>query len=174
MIWLLGIGKWLKEAISALFGLFARWPWQTALVAALCLAAWFWWGRNEARTELAQHIAAEEAATGAQRRVNDAAEQHYEDAAHAAETKHESMVANAFNATQRFVAQHRVQPADRACKAPAAASGDDSPVHAELPAAGVVVAESDVQRCAAWQAYGVAANSWAQSLKVPENLLPGE
>lgn len=172
MIWLLGLGKWLREAATALFGVVARHPWQAALIASLCLSAWLWWGRNEARDQLAQRIAAEKSAAGAQKRVNDAAQAHYTEKANEADTKHEAMVAEAFDATQRFIDRHRVQPADRACKAPAPASGDSAPVHVEVPAAGVVVAEADVQRCAAWQAYGVAANEWAQSLSLPENLLP--
>lgn len=172
MIWLLGIGRWLKKAATALFGVVARYPWQAALIAALCLAGWFLHGRTDARSELAAIKAAQEQAHGAQKRVNDAAETHYKEVANAADTKHETMVADAWGITERYIAKHRVQPEDRTCKAAAPAASGDTEVHAELPAAGVVVAEADVQRCAAWQAYGVAANEWAQSLALPENLLP--
>lgn len=172
MIWLLGIGKWLKEAAAALFGLVVRYPWQAALIASLCLAAWFWRGRNEARDELAQHIAAEKAATGAQKRVNDAAETHYKEVADVADTKHEDMVANAFDVTQRFINERRVQP-DRACKAPPPAADRGPVVPTEVPSNPVVAVEdADVQRCTDATVYAVGAHNWAQSLKVPENLLP--
>jgi hypothetical protein len=45
---LLGIGKWLKEAFSALFGLIRTYPLQAALVVALCLAGWLWHGKSKA------------------------------------------------------------------------------------------------------------------------------
>lgn len=169
---LLGGLGWLKSALSAAFRWCLAHPWQAACVALLCLSAWLLHGRNEARDHLAQRIAAEKAATGGQKRVNDAAQAHYTEKANVADTKHEDMVAEAFDLTARYVASHRVQPTDRTCQTPAATSGDDPEVHAELPAAGIVVAEVDVQRCAAWQAYGVAANEWAQSLKLTETLLP--
>lgn len=167
-LWLLGIGGTLKDAASAAFGWIGRYPWQFACLALLLACGWLWHGRSTARADLAQHIAAEKAATGAQKAVNAAATQHYQEAANVADTKHDAMVADAFDATARFVAEHRLQPADRTCQAPAPAASGDPEVHIELPKAGVVVAESDVQNCAAWQAYGVAANSWAQSLKLPE------
>lgn len=165
MTWLLAWSA-LKNGVSAAFGWIGRYPWQAACLALLLASLWLLHGRNTARSDLAQHIAAEKAATGAQKRVNDAATQHYQEVANVADTKHETMVANAFDATARYVQSHRVQPADRTCQAPAPAAGSDPEVHDELPAAGVVVTDADVQNCTAWQAYGVAANAWARSLAI--------
>lgn len=39
---------WLKSAFSTLLGVVTRNPWPCAVVASLCLAAWFWHGKNEA------------------------------------------------------------------------------------------------------------------------------
>ncbi len=70
MIWLLGIGSWLKEAAGAALGWIVRWPWQFALIAALLVCGWLWHGRNEARDELAAIHAAQKQATAAQAAVN--------------------------------------------------------------------------------------------------------
>jgi hypothetical protein len=51
---LLGIGRWLKEAFSALLGWIGRYPWQAGLIVALCLSVWLWRGRQAARVEAAQ------------------------------------------------------------------------------------------------------------------------
>ena len=51
MIWLLGIGKWLREAATALLGIVRAYPLQTALIAALCLAGWQWRGKRAALDE---------------------------------------------------------------------------------------------------------------------------
>jgi len=47
---LLGIGKWLKEAFSALWGATCKYPLQVALIACLCACGWLWrgWSREEA------------------------------------------------------------------------------------------------------------------------------
>lgn len=51
---LLGIGKWLQEAATALFGLVRRYPLQAALIASLCLSGWLWRGRQAARADAAR------------------------------------------------------------------------------------------------------------------------
>ena len=48
---LLGIGKWLKEALSGFFGLICQYPLQAALIASLCLSGWLWRGRQAAIAE---------------------------------------------------------------------------------------------------------------------------
>lgn len=171
MTWLVLALGGLRKGLAAIWGVIARHPWQAALVVVLALCAWLYHGRKEAREELAQHIAAERAATGAQKRVNQAATKHYEDVANVADTNHADMVADAFDATQRYIAKHRLQPADRACQAPAPAASGDPGVPPEVPA-GIVVGEADVRACADLYVYSVASHDWAQSLKVPENLLP--
>lgn len=48
---LLGIGKWLKEALWRVAGIAGRHPWQFALVLALCLSGWLWRGKQSAIAE---------------------------------------------------------------------------------------------------------------------------
>ena len=52
MLWLglklLGIGRWLKEAAGALFGLIRRYPWPTLVIALLLALAWTWHGKTSA------------------------------------------------------------------------------------------------------------------------------
>ena len=45
---LLGIGRWLREAFSALFGLARRYPLQAAIFALLALLAWTYHGKVSA------------------------------------------------------------------------------------------------------------------------------
>lgn len=172
-LWLLGIGGWLKEAAGAAFGWIRANPWPAVVIGLSLALAWTWHGRSTARSELAQHIAAEKAATGAQKRVNAAATQHYEEVANAADTHHTDMVAEAFDLTERYINQHRVQPQGGTCKAPAAPASGDTSVPPPVPS-GVVVGEADVHACADLYAYSASAHDWAQSLKLPENLLPDQ
>ncbi len=173
MTWLLAWTA-IKNGAGAAIGWIKANPLLAVIVALSIALAWIWHGRNVARADLAQHIAAEKAATGAQRRVNDAAKAHYERKADVADIAHADMVAEAFDATQRYIAERRLQPADRTCQAAPAASDQDPGVHDAVPASAVVVAETDVQRCAAWQAYGVAAHDWALSLKLPADIAAAE
>ena len=52
MIWfglkLLGIGKWLREAATALFGLIRAHPWPALAIALLLALAWTWHGKSRA------------------------------------------------------------------------------------------------------------------------------
>lgn len=40
---LIGVGKWLREAATALLGIILRHPWQAGLIAALVACAVLWW-----------------------------------------------------------------------------------------------------------------------------------
>ena len=51
---LLGIGRWLKEALGALLHLIRTYPLQAALIASLCLSGWLWRGRQAARVAAAK------------------------------------------------------------------------------------------------------------------------
>lgn len=167
-LWILGLGGWLKGAAGAAFGWIRANPWPAVVIGLSLALAWTWHGRSVARSELAQHIAAEKSATGAQKRVNAAATVYYKDAANVADTHHDEMVADAFDATARYVQSHRVQ-ADRTCKAPAAPASSDPGVPPPVPS-GVVVGEADVHACADLYAYSASAHDWAQSLKLPEEI----
>lgn len=159
------------KRLLGLFGWIGDHPWQAALIVALCVCGWLYHGRQDARQELADVRAAQKAATGAQKRVNDAAQAHYERKADEADTRHDASVADARTDTDRFIASRRVQPKDRTCQAPAAAPSADPGVPPEVPP-GIVVDQADVHACAALYAYSSSAHAWAQSLKLPESLLP--
>lgn len=173
MTWLLGLGEWLENALSALVDLTRRYPLQMALIASLCLSGWLWHGRSQARQELAALQEAQRQAAGAQKRVNDVAQQHYTEKAHEADDSHVAVRDDARAATDRYIADHRVRAEDRACQTPAPAPSDGTAVPSSVPS-GVVVGEADVRTCGDLYAYAVSAHDWAQSLKLPENLLPGE
>jgi hypothetical protein len=49
-----GLLKRLTGVISTLLGWVGRYPWQAALIVALCLSGWLWRGRQAARVEAAQ------------------------------------------------------------------------------------------------------------------------
>jgi hypothetical protein len=49
-----GALKRLTEALTALLGWIARYPWQAALIASMCLSGWLWRGRQAARVEAAR------------------------------------------------------------------------------------------------------------------------
>jgi hypothetical protein len=49
-----GAIKRLTEALTALLGWAARYPWQAAVIASLCLSGWLWRGRQAARVEAAR------------------------------------------------------------------------------------------------------------------------
>lgn len=171
-LWLLSIGGTLKNGAVAALGWIRANP-LLALVIGLSLAlAWTYHGKHKAEQRIVAIEAAQKAATGAQKRVNQAATKHYEDAANAADTHHDAMVADAFDVTADYIAKHRVRPADRTCKAAPAASGSDPQIPAEPAASSVVVAQADVETCAADYTYARSAYDWAQSLKLPEDLLP--
>lgn len=45
---LLGIGRWLKQALGTLLGLIRTYPLQAALIVSLCLSGWLWRGKAKA------------------------------------------------------------------------------------------------------------------------------
>ena len=69
---LLGIGKWLKEALWRVLSLARRYPLQAALIVALCLAGWQWRGKREALADLAAEKAAHAASIAQCKAASDA------------------------------------------------------------------------------------------------------
>ena len=67
---LLGIGKWLREAATALLGIIGRYPWQSACIALLALSGVLWHGKTKAigqrDAEIAARAADRKAYTAAQ------------------------------------------------------------------------------------------------------------
>jgi hypothetical protein len=83
------------------------------------------------------------------------------------DTKHEAELADAHAVADRYIADHRVQPArdpGAAGGSAAGASGDRADVREAMPTAGVVVSEADVQACTDVTAYALSLREWAVGL----------
>ena len=149
---LLGIGKWLKEALSGLFDLIRQYPLQVALIASLCLSGWLWRGRQAARVaaakweiafdkqkaayELAQKEAeAKQRAADQDNLSGQLAANRELDKAHAQlETARAGAVAD-------YLRSHRL-PAQAACRSPSGAS--IASVHPDTPAPDSGRADGDI------------------------------
>ena len=180
---LLGIGKWLRGAATALLGVVGRYPWQSACIALLALSAGLWRG-NVSKERLIVYMKAErvkildaqDQARAAQLAVNKAAEDKSRQIAKDSDNAHAIELADARTAADRYIAANRVRPdgAYRPGPAIATAQGDNPGVPDGLPAAGfVVVSDSDVQACTAATSYAVAAHNQAMD-KIAAGLAVGE
>ena len=69
---LLGIGKWLKTLAQKALEMIGRYPLQTALIVALCLAGWQWRGKQHALANLAAEKAAHAASIAQCKAASDA------------------------------------------------------------------------------------------------------
>ena len=171
MIWLLGIGKWLREAATALFSLISRYPLQCAVIVLLCASLWLWRGKSHAENELTSTIAAYTAAQIEAEQLaiaaRDKQEQQYKDKAHAADLKYTETLADAGDAAARFISSHRLRPQGQcaASKAttPAESGGAESAVGSG-EGAFVAVADSDIHICTENTLRLKAAHDWAIGL----------
>jgi len=89
-----------------------------------------------------------------------------EERADAVDKTHEAELAEARAAVDEYIRTHRVRSSSVSAT-PSAADNSRASIPAEVPAAGVVVAEADVRACNeaieyAWSAYG-----WAQTINTP-------
>ena len=175
---LLGIGSWLKSALSALLRAVSCYPWQTACIALLAASLWFWHGkgqaihqRDAARAETkaleVRYTAAQAEAAAKALKARADAENHYKEIADDADTKAAAAYADGRSAAQRYIDTHRV----RACPAPGASSGTaaaaqgDSAQGADRSGdSAVVVAEDDVNICTSNSLRLQAAHDWALRL----------
>ena len=150
--------------------------WVYAVLAAALLAAWHFQARAVAnavalRTQAAQFRQAQADANRLAAEALHHQEAVYTARAQEAQTTHESQIASARAAADRFIAAHRVQqPATTgsATGQPASAAQDrGTDLPAGLPADSVVVAADDVQACTAAVTYAQDAHDWAVSLIPP-------
>jgi hypothetical protein len=171
----MGIWNWLKEAISALFRLAMRYPWQAALIASLCLSGWLWRGRQDARVDAATW---EQAYTDQKAAYVSASKQASElalaqvkavearNAALAKDAQHAYELGSqaADTALARYVAANRVRP-NQVCRSPspAPAEGSNPDVPADLPpdTGMVAIREPELQALVEWVKIGVAAHNMA-------------
>lgn len=151
----------------------ARRLWLPIALAGALLLAWHFQARAVANAEALRAQAAQfrQAQTDANRLAAEAL--HHQEAvftarAQEAQTTHESQLASARAAADRFIAAHRVQQpatAGGATGQPASAAQDrGTALPAGLPADSVVVAADDVQACTAAVTYARDAHDWATNL----------
>lgn len=184
---LLGIGRWLKEAATALFRAILAHPKEAAIIALCASSLWLFRGRQAARVEAARwetafgdqkltyERASKEAAALALAQVK-AVEAKSAQLAKDADHAHELAQRDARDATARFAAAHRVRP-NQVCRsdAPAPAEGNDPGLPADLPPDPLVaIREPDLQALVEWATVGIEAHNLsvdkvnAGLAKVPE------
>jgi hypothetical protein len=146
-----------------------------ALIAALAWCAFTTIDRNQWRASarkanavLVQIPAAQAAALAAAKRAIADKEQQYRDQAHAADTTHDTHLADTGTAADRYIDTHRVPvcPASGATGATASSpQGSGSGLPASVPSAPVVaVSDADVRACTAAATYALDARAWALGL----------
>ena len=171
----------IKAILSGLWkrltGLF-RWamenPWQAALIVSLAACAALWRANDRHKDErdlaLAQIEEMKQASAESLRRAKAqkaAVEQRYRDLAKQKDVEHEKELAQANDATDRYISSHRV----RSCAgSPTGRSASTAENHSAGVSEGlspnplVALTDSDVRACGAAVVYGVKAHEWAISL----------
>ena len=172
---LLGITRWLKEAIWRVAGIAGRYPWQAALIASLCLSGWLWRGkqsalaeRDAARDETARVITAGQQALAAQIKLHDETKAAYAAKAKEANDDYAKDLAAASTAADRYANANRVR---KVCVSrPSETSGPAEDNHSavpEVPAAETLVAitRADFDKCTALYPYANGAYKWGVVLR---------
>ena len=168
---LLGIGGWLKGAVS-------RYPWQAACIALLAASLWLWHGkghaihqRDAARAETkaleVRYTAAQADAASKALKARTDAENHYKEMANEADAKAAAAYADGRSAAQRYIDTHRV----RACPATGSGSGTSAPAQGDSAQGvdrsssdAVMVTADDVNICTSNSLRLSTAHDWALKL----------
>lgn len=176
---LLGLWRWLKQALGALLSLVRHYPLQTALIASLCLAGWLWHGKNEALAErdvaIAGRAADRLAYTSAQAEAKrlaiaakEAQEAIYRAKAKDADNAYQLALANSRSAADRYAAANRVRP-ETACRPSsgtvAAAEGGSAGVSENPAPDAIMVSQADFNALNDAAIYAMAAHEWAKGLE---------
>lgn len=172
---LLGIGKWLKEAATALFGIISRHPWQAALIVAVLAAGWLWRGkqsafaeRDAARAETAQVIKAGQQALAAQIKLHDETKAAYAAKAKEANDDYAKDLAAASTAADRYANANRVRKVCVSRPSETSRPAEDHhSVVLEVPPAEALVAitRADFDKCTALYPYANGAYKWGVVLR---------
>ncbi len=173
---LLGIGKWLKEALWRVVGLIGRYPLHAALIASLCLAGWLWRGkqsalaeRDAARAETAQVIKAGQQALDAQIKLHDETKAAYAAKAKEANDDYAKDLAAASTAADRYANANRVRKVcvSRPSETSASAENTDPGISEVAPAETELVAitRADFDKCTALYPYANGAYKWGVVLR---------
>jgi hypothetical protein len=145
-------------------------PWIVAAILALACRHYatlaIMRGQALAQQQAAWRSAQAQAGTAARAALAQQ-QRHLSQWAQTEESRHDQELDQARIAAVRYRAAHRVQPAQPAtAPGPTAAPGPDhaAGLRPPVPAAGIVVSESDVQACSEVTAYALALRSWALGL----------
>ena len=95
-----------------------------------------------------------------------AVERKYKEQADATDKAYEAELAEARSAVDEYIRTHRVRSSSVGAT-PSATDNSRASLPAEVPAAGVVVAETDVRACNDAIEYAWAAHGWSQTLNTP-------
>lgn len=165
--WAKAAAKWLYKAVK-------KYPLQCALIAALVACAILWWRadriadqRDDALAQIEEMTQASAESLRRAKAQKAAVEQRYRDLAKQKDVEHEKELAHAMDATDRYIASHRVRScAGGSTGRPAPAPEyHGSGVSEGLPPDPLVaVSDSDVRACSAAVVYGVKAHEWAEDV----------
>ena len=172
---LLGITRWLKEALWRGAGLIGRYPLQAALIAPLFLAGWLWLGkqsalaeRDAARAETAQVIKAGQQALAAQIKLHDETKAAYAAKAKEANDDYAKDLAAASTAADRYANANRVRKVCVSRPSETSASAENSdPGISQIPATEtelVAITRADFDKCTALYPYANGAYKHGQAL----------
>lgn len=164
--------KWLRKAAQALWGLVTDYPWQAALIVALCLAGWLWRGKERAEANYADLERAFVAYQDDVKRASDAAialataekerkEREYAEAAKQADSAYDELAARYRAGLMRKAAADPGGP--RRTDMP---SGTGTPGISEVAAGdpGFHISTADAMKTADVSAYAMACFQWAQKV----------
>lgn len=172
---LLGIGKWLREAATALFGWIGRYPWQAAVIALCALSAWLWHGnnvrdrkiaalevKNKAQADMFNRASA--ANLAAQQAQVKALEAKYTEQAKEAQQAYDKAIATARPAVVRYIDGHRLHK-NGLCRREANSPGEGTNpgIPPEVPSdpGMVAIRSDDLQALAEWATVGIAEHNRA-------------
>ena len=172
---LLGGVQWLAIVAQFLMDFVKRNPWQALSIALVALSAFLWWRgdniagqRDRALATVAEMKQASAESLRRAKAQKAAVEHRYRDLAKQKDNEHEKELAHAMDATDRYIASHRVRScAGSPPRRPAPTTGDNSSgVSERMPAYPVVaVSDSDVRACGAAVVYAVKAHEWATGVQ---------
>jgi hypothetical protein len=137
-----------------------------AILAALSAYSWHGWNVSEAKRKadaVAFQTASDQAKT-AQAALRAKEEANYVEQAHKADAHFAAVRADGRAGTDRFIADHRVQPQGDCRPAIAFRETDPAGQPEAVPSTAVMVDEADVRRAAEWQSYAIALHDWAVSV----------
>jgi hypothetical protein len=173
---LFGIGRWLKGAATALLGVIGRYPWQAALIAAMCLAGWQYRGKQHTLADLAAErlahaktIKAGQQAYAAQVALNKAAEAKSAAIAKDQDNDIKTDRAVASAAGDKYAAANRVRGkacVGRSSETSASAEIADPGIPEVAPAEALVaITRADFDKCTALYPYANGAYKWGVVLR---------